>query len=369
MANKIIGHSTASITDPAASTQGGHTETMGASHSSYRGRYHDEPPPTAATFNPLCIQKAGYLAHQSVAAATNTRLAMGVIILGLAVLSSFHALGETLGSKQALSQQCIARAVVASFLLTAASGLCLYTYVLSVQHEFYCEEKPKWQHWTREWVVTGCVPGFLTLLVLADLLSMVCLDLTGSLKSSNTHVHQIHQLKDGHVNLFGWLTERRTITMVSIKVTDSDLLTMISGRFSSQAKAIYPGGTLIVGAVAALATTVLVTAAFIIINIGCAIYGTIIMVLTCSTTGFLDGFPNWLAYKSAIAKSGLTFDVERSPISWCPTIKHPAVESGGRRRTAAISKRPRAIWGLPESFHADKLSHQLAVGRADFDRR
>lgn len=45
---------------------------------------------------------------------------------------------------------------------------CLATYILAVNHEFYCEAHPKWQNWTQEWLIAGLVPGWFALSALID---------------------------------------------------------------------------------------------------------------------------------------------------------------------------------------------------------
>ena len=149
----------------------------------------------------LCKQKSGFLAKQSADASTSTRGAMGFLLILAAIVMFGHCLAQTdppkkpaaVASQPAASPPASPPAYTASATDAGATArsapvaarekktptkrsraeafaigtfivgfvaLFMTMYVFTVNHQFYCEENPKWFRWDKEWLITAFVPGF-----------------------------------------------------------------------------------------------------------------------------------------------------------------------------------------------------------------
>lgn len=119
-------------------------------------------PGTQTVYNDPCKQKALYVARQSVSASTDTRVVMAAGVLGFSAL--LFAMGvsqgcrmEVVGDRRLTLRSRASYSFVGTLFLVS-TVMCTLTYALTVQHEFYCEEVPKWERWNSEWVIAGFVP-------------------------------------------------------------------------------------------------------------------------------------------------------------------------------------------------------------------
>ncbi|KAK5119697.1 hypothetical protein LTR85_007273 [Meristemomyces frigidus] len=137
---------------------------MGGCHSTASGRCLPTlPTPTVVTN--LCKQKAGFVAHRTVHTAGGIRICVIFLLIALTIgmiVTAEHSTG--LDSKR-VRQRVRTRenqglAAASATVLLGLVAFALTTYVYAVNHQFYCEAEPKWQHWNSAWVLAGFVPGF-----------------------------------------------------------------------------------------------------------------------------------------------------------------------------------------------------------------
>lgn len=136
--------------------------------------HHPRVPPTPTIVTELCKQKAKYIAHHSVHAAGNIRVAMAMLVFVAAAV-----LVRVAWDRSQSKRVGVGPATFGVFPL-GFIALGMITYIYAVQHEFYCEAHPKWEHWNREWVVAGLLPGLLATFGLADWLYLAVRGVVGS---------------------------------------------------------------------------------------------------------------------------------------------------------------------------------------------
>ena len=125
------------------------------------------PTPTTVVTEP-CKQKAGYLAHYPARASILVKGATGITTIAFLLAVVLCAWVQVKNNRYALRKTYSCGSTLFATPCLSLVAFFFATYVLAIQHEFYCELNPKWQNWYHEWLVAGLVVAPFMLSALLD---------------------------------------------------------------------------------------------------------------------------------------------------------------------------------------------------------